>query len=94
MSIFGIKQTWKIVSIENCKIWNFHATRFVYISMKSLTIPSRLLKMLRYWDLKETKKSYEQRSGLSDNQWQNVFAKVRKSNKIGIDQRTSISAFA
>lgn len=50
--------------------------------------------MLRYWDLKETEKSYEQRSGLPDNQWQNVFAKVRKSNKIGIDQRTSISAFA
>ena len=66
MSVFDIKQTWKIVPIKNCKIWNVHATRLAYISMKSLTIPSRLFKMLRYWDLKETEKSYEQRSDLSE----------------------------
>ena len=60
--------------------------------MKSLTKPSKLLKMLRYCSLKETQTSYEQRYDLSDNH-EKKMPKARKSSKTGPDQKILISAF-
>ena len=37
---------------ENCLIWNFSATHFVYVSMKSLTKALKLLKMFKKWGLR------------------------------------------
>ena len=69
--------------MQNCayrKLLNlFCSTHFVYISIKSLTKVSKLLKMLGNWGLKETKRSYEQKVGFAGNQWQNTW----KSNQIG-----------
>ena len=44
VSIFDLKQTYKIMPTENCWIRNFPATRFIQMSIKSLTKPSKLLK--------------------------------------------------
>lgn len=46
--------------------------------------------------MKETGTSYEKRFGLSDNQWQNILLKLRKSCKTGQDQKKKkfIPAFA
>ena len=44
--------------------------------------------------MKETGMTYKQRFGLSDNQWQNLLEKVRKSSKIGQDHKDLVSAFA
>ena len=55
---------------------------------------SRLLKMLKYWHLKMTEMSYWLRFGFTDNQWENIWQRVRKSSKIGQDQKTLILAFA
>ena len=66
-SICDLKETCKIVPTENCQFWNFLATHSVYVSIKSLTKASKLLKMLRYWSLKETGTSYEQRFGFTKN---------------------------
>ena len=46
-----------------------------------MTKTSKLLKILRYWGLKETGTSYNQRFGLTGNQWQNILQKVRKLSK-------------
>ena len=37
--------------------------------------------------MKGTGTSYEKRFGLSDNQWQNILLKLRKSCKTGQDQK-------
>ena len=66
---------------ENCLIWNFSATRFAYVSKKSLTKALKLLKMFKKWGLRETGASYEQRFNFTDNQWQNIWPKVRISKK-------------
>ena len=86
----------KVVPQENCLIWNFSATRFVYVSKKSLTKALKLLRMFKKWGLRETGASYEQRFNFTDNQWQNIWPKVRKSKKKKKeqDQKTLISAFA
>ena len=60
-------------------------TRFVYIFMKNLTRSSKLLKISRYWGLKETVTSFKQRFGLSVNQRQNILPKAGTSSKIGQD---------
>ena len=52
------------------------------------------IKNVKYWGLKETGTSYEQRFDLRDNQWQNLLPKVRKSSKIGQDQKVLIFVFA
>lgn len=62
--------------------------------MKRLAKLSKLLKMLRYQDLKKTGMTYEQRLGFSDNQWQNTSQKVKISGKTRQGQTTFISAFA
>ena len=72
---------------------NISTTHFVYISIKSLTKTSKLLKMLRNWGLKETAISYEQTLGFTGNRWQNISQKVRKSQKTGQGQKRLISAF-
>ena len=46
------------------------------------------LKGIRYWGLKESRTSYQQRISFTDNQWQNILQKVRKSSKCGKDQKT------
>ena len=86
----------KVVPQENCLIWNFSATRFAYVSKKSLTKALKLLKMFKKWGLRETGASYEQRFNFTDNQWQNIWPKVIKSKKKKKeqDQKTLISAFA
>ena len=61
--------------------------------MKSLTKPSKLLKMLRYCSLKETQTCYEQRSDVLDNQCKKKLPKARKSSKIGPDQKILVFAF-
>ena len=91
ISIFDVKPTCKIVLTENCWIWNFPAIPFLYISIKNLTKVSKLLKILRYWGLKKTGTSYDQTFGFTDNQWQNILPKVRKSSKIGQGKKTLIS---
>ena len=63
--------------------WNFPATCFVYIYMETLRKPSKLLKMLKFWDLKETGINYKQRFGLWNNQWQNTLQQIKISSKIG-----------
>ena len=52
------------------------------------------IKNVKYWGLKETGTSHEQRFDLTDNQWQNLLPKVRKSSKIGQDLKVLIFAFA
>ena len=79
---------------ESCSIWNFPSTRFVYISNKILVRALKLLKMWRYWSLKETAMSSEQRSGFTYNRWQNIWPRVRKWGKIGQDHKFFIFAFA
>ena len=77
---------------ENCSILNFPATRFVDNFIKILRNASRSLNMLKYWRLKMTETSYQLRFGFTDNQWENIWQGVRKSSKIGQDQKTLIFA--
>ena len=48
ISIFDLKQTFKTLPTEYCKVWSVSVTRFIYISVKRLTKSSRLLKC---WDI-------------------------------------------
>ena len=41
--------------------------------------------MSRYWGFNKTGRSYVQRFGFTNNEWQNVLPKLRKSTKIGQD---------
>ena len=81
--IFNLKQICKIVPIGNCSIWNFLATYFDYIFIKSLRKASKILKMLRNWGLRETGTSYRQRCGFRVDRWPNMWLKVNKLSKIG-----------
>ena len=81
--IFNLKQICKIVPIGNCLIWNFLATYFGYIFIKSLRKASKILKMLRNWGLRETGTSYRQRCGFRVDRWPNMWLKVNKLSKIG-----------
>ena len=60
------------------KLIIFLATRFVYIPIKSLKKASTLLNILRYWDLKQTWKSYEQKYGSTNNPWQSILQQQKK----------------
>ena len=65
---FDVRQTCKILPTKNCSIWNFPASPFVYILIKSLAKASKLFKMIRRWHLKKTEKSNQERFAVTYNQ--------------------------
>ena len=53
----------------------------------------KILKVLRYWGLKDVGMGYEQIFDFTDNQRQSVLSTVRKPSKIEQEQKILISAF-
>lgn len=60
MPIFDLRQTCKILLIESSWIWNFTATRLLYLFALNIWKASEILKMLKEWSLKETGISFGQ----------------------------------
>lgn len=58
-----------------------------------MTKTRKLFKKLRCRGLKETGMNYKEKFGFTDSEWQNIFAKVKKSSIIGIDQKNLIFVF-
>ena len=75
--------SWNFFNSAYRKLLNLKLSRNYYNSIKSLIKALKLLKLLKYRGLKETRTSYEQKFGFTDNQRQIIWQKVRRSSKIG-----------